>query len=146
MVLDGHAASRCVRPVQRGRGRVRRRSRRKPTYLHGDRPVAGNPTIQYGGGAVRLTPNPTTGTVNVKQDNWIMLYNTAPAAPMLPMAIWYRVVNAGPGGSTQDINVVGPDWPSGWPAATPVYALVIDTVTGVYTTTMQLDSDAIWTQ
>ncbi len=101
------------------------------TCMTGDPAVPANPpTIAYGGGAVLLTPVAPATTVNVRENTWIMLCDTGGTT-----AIWYRVVNAGPGGSTQTLCVVGPDWPTG----TAATAVIIDTVTGVYTTTVQLN-------
>lgn len=91
----------------------------------------GSPTISNGGGALKLTPS--SGTVNVRENTWIMLCNAAGT-----QAGWYRVVNAGPAGSTssgQTLSVVGPDWTG----ATTDVAVIIDTVTGVYSTTVQLN-------
>jgi len=94
---------------------------------------ANPPVIAFGGGAMTLTALTGT-TVNVRENNWIMLCSAT-------QATWYRVVNAGPGGATQMLSVVGPPWVGG--SAT---AVVIDGVTGVYTTTVQLDEDSIWTK
>jgi hypothetical protein len=100
-------------------------------------PSGGAPAIVYGGGSLKLT-NPSAGTTfNVRADDWIMLCNTTGS-----QAIWYRVVNAGPGGSEQMLSVVGPDWPSG--VATT--AVIIERVTGVYCSTIQLDNDSIWSR
>jgi hypothetical protein len=69
-----------------------------------------------------------------------MLYGGAPA-----QATWYRVANSGydPTTGHLNVNLVGVDWNGG---AAGINALIIPSVTGVYTTTVQLDNDAIWSQ
>ena len=96
-------------------------------------PGGGPLAIAYGGGAVALTPQVAGTTVRVKENQWILLCNGNGST-----ACWYRVANAGPAGSPtspQLVSVVGPDWPAGVAAT----AVIIDSVTGVYSEVVQLD-------
>jgi hypothetical protein len=93
--------------------------------------------IQYGGGSISLP-----GQVSLKDNQWIMLLytpSTGPSSGTLAEAIWYRIVNSGfdPTSNTTNISLVGSDWNA---STTGVMALIIPGVTGVYTTTMQLDN------
>ncbi|MCX5653859.1 MAG: hypothetical protein NTY65_04325 [Planctomycetota bacterium] len=84
--------------------------------------------VGYGGVSVTLDGAVPITALNVKEDQWIMLVGDGQAS-------WYRAVNAGPGGTTQKVSLVGPDWYGG----TDVEALIIDSVSGVYSTVVQLD-------
>ncbi len=60
-------------------------------------------------------------------------------------ATWYRIVSASydATANTTNLYVAGVDWLGG---SANVNALIIPTVTGVYTTTVQLDNSEIWTR
>jgi hypothetical protein len=79
-----------------------------------------------GGGGVTLG-----APLGVKEGEWIALTGTG-------VCRWYRVVAVDDSGTNLTLN--GPDWPGG--AAT---AVAIDkSVLGVYTTSVELDSDPLW--
>jgi hypothetical protein len=79
-----------------------------------------------------------------KENQWGLLYSTAVGSSQ---ASWYRVVSAGYDGTNTRVTLVGPDWNGGTgAAANPVRLIVIPGVTGVYTTTVELDNDVIWSK
>lgn len=86
----------------------------------------------YGGGTIQLAL-PVSDIV--KTDQWVMLTNSV-GVPVV--AKWYRVVGVG----ADYLSLVGPDWDP-TVAATMV---VVEGVTGVYTTTVHLDADCIWSR
>lgn len=84
----------------------------------------------YGGGTITLINNDAdTSPLVVRENEWILLYSATQCA-------WYRAVSSVTinNGDTEWLSLVGPDWHGG--AAT---AVVIPGVTGVYTTTVQVD-------
>ncbi len=99
----------------------------------GERPIAvtcdTNPG--YGGVSVHATGNVLAGPPPLKKDAWVLLYSTGANS----QCTWYRVVHAGYDGTDTYITLVGPDWYGGGPTT----IVVVDGVTGVYTTTVQLD-------
>ena len=100
--------------------------------------LAGFPGMGIGGGTVILDRK-----VNVKENQWVMLYHVSASTPQRNRCNWYRVVGVGmdvAGGPTVSLN--GPDWDPNM-AATMV---VVPGVIGVYTTTMELDWDPLWTK
>lgn len=121
--------------------------------------------IGYGGLSIRIEDQVNTPPVswptkwNLKKNDWILLYSTNSAnSYQIGWASWYRVVHAGFDGTYTHITLVGPDWHGGngtmdWygndspnPLQDPMHAISVQGVTGVYTTTVQLDSDLIWSQ
>jgi len=94
--------------------------------------------IGYGGGTVQYTGN----VLDVKENQWVMLLND-PTTPTV--AKWYRVVGVGMIGSgdTNHLSLVGPDWED---ASNDATLVVVDGVTGVYSTTMRIDDSLIWTK
>ena len=99
----------------------------------------------YGGTTVTFVgPDLISGEPPLKKNEWILLYSTDTASSLIVQATWYRVVHAGydTNSTTNYITLVGPDWHGG----TAAKIVVVGGVTGVYTTTVQLDSDLIWNQ
>ncbi len=106
----------------------------------------------------RLVPNVTCDTVGFgglsisynnsnlmpKENQWVMLVGYY--GP-----VWYRVVAAGSDGTTNPptirVSLVGPDWNNN-SSATPTLAnlIIVPGVTGVYTKTIMLDTDATWSR
>ena len=89
----------------------------------------------YGGGTITLTAG--ASPLVVKENEWILLCDSS--AP--PQCVWYRAVSSVtiPPSGSQPLSLVGPDWNGGATAT----AVVIPGVTGVYTTTVQLDQQYI---
>jgi hypothetical protein len=105
-----------------------------------------------GGGTISLqTPLDTTAghPINkVKDNQWVMLVGLDSANNPI-VGNWYRVVGVGRDltQASQPVNMlslVGPDWNG--TGVNSVDVVVIEGVTGVYTTTVQLDNDATWTR
>ncbi len=93
-------------------------------------PVTCDTATGYGGIGIHVASQwPTAWTL--KNKDWILLYSPNQTAT------WYRVVYAGYDEATDTtrISLVGPDW-NGGTAAT---AISVDGVTGVYTSTVQLN-------
>lgn len=91
-----------------------------------------------GGGGVRLSsPNPADPALRLKENEWIMLCGGRQCK-------WYRVVSADGGTPTSYATLAGPDWDT-IASPTPT-AVVIDSVVGVYTTTVELDRSPLWTR
>jgi hypothetical protein len=108
--------------------------------------VVGFPGMGIGGGTVQLDPG---SKVNVKENQWVLLYHLhldpttqAPIAgyPQMNRCNWYRVV--GVGADTNTLSLNGPDWDPNLSAA----LVVVPGAIGVYTTTMELDWDPLWTK
>jgi len=93
----------------------------------------------YGGVGITIKGNVIAGPPPLKSNEWILLYSTT-------QCTWYRVVSVGYDASavppSTRIALVGPDWYGGSSAT----VVVVGGVTGVYTTTVQLDDDKIWTR
>jgi type II secretory pathway pseudopilin PulG len=110
-----------------------------------DSPSYGGTSVAYSGEGTR-TADVVSGDLPVKNDQWVLLHSNM-------QCTWYRVVHAGYGPDSADpsnkmkgvsrINLVGPDWYGG----TAANIVVIGGVTGVYTTTVEIDSNnLIWTR
>jgi len=96
----------------------------------------------YGGIGIWYPNTNTTVTPSVpnpvpKENEWVLLNGTMGPA-------WYRVASAGDDGTNIRVSLVGPDWYNG--ASTTANLIVVKGVTGVYTTTVQLDNDATWSK
>lgn len=88
----------------------------------------------YGGGTVQVG----SSVANiVKTDQWVML-----AANDNSTAKWYRVVGVADAGSNHYLSLVGPDWDT----SLNTRLVIVEGVTGVYTTTIHLDNDCTWTR
>jgi hypothetical protein len=119
----------------------------------------------YGGGTIQLTLDSNAANAqsqlkalaNVKNDQWVMLcgWNTdTTSGNIVPVVCqWYRVVGnsaAGNGiGSAAPyyLSLVGPDWNMSDPRLVGggVSLVIVQGVVGVYTKTIQVDNDLIWT-
>jgi hypothetical protein len=97
--------------------------------------------IGYGGVAVQVNGNwPTTRPL--KDNDWILLTSLDSSGAPIYQASWYRVVSAGFDGTKTNLMLVGPDWHGGDATSLPARtftAVSVDGVTGVYTSTVQLD-------
>ncbi len=60
-------------------------------------------------------------------------------------AKWYRVVSVG-NAATPYLSVVGPDWDTATFPSNQTAMVVVEGVTGVYTTPVHLDNDCTWTR
>ena len=93
-------------------------------------------TIAMGGGALKLT-----GKVYCRPNDWILMVNNPPSGE-LQQCHWYRVVSAQPNtegeAGTDTLMVEGPDWVV---TSGTTQVIVVRSVIGVYSTTMQLDTD-----
>ncbi len=86
----------------------------------------------YGGVGIKFTKGATMPKVN----EWVLLNGA--------QCTWYRVVSVGvQSDNTAYAMLVGPDW---YGNSSNLQMIVLPGVTGVYTTTVQLDNDAIWTR
>ena len=83
-----------------------------------------------GGGSVLLSGS--FSPLEVKENDWIALCGGG-------LCYWYRVVAVGDDGL--NYTLVGPDWN---PATAATAVAVGQSVLGVYTTTVQLDTDPTW--
>ena len=103
-----------------------------------------------GGGSLQLarpindigTDSPPAG-ITIKENDWVALCNTA------GLCRWYRVAAVGDSNPTdtsttpQYLTLVGPDWQSPAAGSDKLVALG-QSVVGVYTTTVELDTDPTW--
>jgi hypothetical protein len=94
----------------------------------------GNMPVYPGGGSLRLDT-----AVAVKENDWILLY--APVTASAPAQCnWYRVVGVGEdisAGNVTYLTVAGADWHQ---TNSTVTAVIVDSVIGVYTETVELDT------
>ena len=89
--------------------------------------------IGYGGVGISITGNgPLSTDPPLKNDAWVLLCSTSTG-----QSSWYRVVHAGydSTGNQTHVNLVGPDWYGN----TTAVMVVVGGVTGVYTSTIQLN-------
>jgi hypothetical protein len=94
--------------------------------------------VGIGGGSVQLTdPSGNPAYVSVKENQWVLLLGTRQCK-------WYRVVATG-GNPTSSLTLSGPDWDIDIAAPTATI-VIIDSVIGVYSTTIELDRDSLWSQ
>jgi len=102
--------------------------------------INGFPGMGIGGGTIKLDAG---SNVNVKENQWVMLYHLDSTYPQLNRCQWYRVVGVGKDSSgTPLLSLVGADWDPTLPAT----LVVVPGAIGVYTTTMELDWDPLWTK
>jgi hypothetical protein len=110
----------------------------------GDLTTLNGQTVALGGGSVALASaiNDIGGQANgiyVKENDWVALCSTP--ASGAGICRWYRVA-AISDDSTQ-LTLVGPDWVNPSPGNDKLVALA-QNVVGVYTTTIDLDTDPTW--
>jgi hypothetical protein len=83
----------------------------------------------------------TVAGINVKENDWVALCNGN------GLCRWYRIASVGdtnPTDTTQSLTLIGPDWVA--PAANSDKLVALgQSVVGVYTTTIDLDTDPTWT-
>jgi hypothetical protein len=117
----------------------------------------------YGGGTIalcdyptdnNLDPNPSHPINKVREDQWVMLVGLDNSAPPVPIVgAWYRVVGVSreqdvtnhPSQPVNMLSLVGPDWAANSNVQF-VNVVVIDGVTGVYSSTVQVDNDMTWSR
>jgi len=101
-----------------------------------------------GGGSVQLqreindigSDNPPAG-INIKENDWVALCSTSGATSGL--CRWYRVGSIGD--NTSYLTLIGPNWtPSVDPNHPDKLVALGQSVLGVYTTTIDLDTDPTW--
>jgi hypothetical protein len=102
----------------------------------------GGPPVALGGGNVQLAGLITNATSNVqvKENDWVALVSAA------GQCRWYRIASMGdtvPGATTQNLALNGPDWVNPLPGSDKL-VVVGQSVVGVYTTTIELDTDPLW--
>ncbi|NQU25199.1 MAG: prepilin-type N-terminal cleavage/methylation domain-containing protein [Candidatus Nealsonbacteria bacterium] len=95
--------------------------------------------LGLGGGTVRLGAAPVSDNVEPKKirtNQWIMLCDATQCK-------WYRVVSAGaiPGSDTT-LSLVGPDWHG----TADAQAVIIQDVVGVYSTTVEIERNLVWSR
>ena len=106
-------------------------------------PVNGS-IVALGGGSIKLTREvndiasdvtaKTTG-IAVKENDWVALCNSQTG-----LCRWYRIASIGDDSSY--LTLIGPDW-TPTPGKDNLVALA-QSVIGVYTTTVELDTDPTW--
>jgi len=94
--------------------------------------------LGFGGGSV-ARPNQFTGLITVKENDWLALCGTNAAKPIQTICRWYRVVAVGDDGLS--MTLVGPDWDTSY---TTTAVAVGQSVLGVYTTTVDVDTNPTW--
>ena len=111
-------------------------------------------TVALGGGSVQLSrpindnatdaaAKPSTlNNIQIKENDWVALCNSQ------GLCRWYRVASVGDTSSTdstqnQYLTLIGPDWASPAAGSDQLVALG-QQVVGVYTTTVELDTDPSW--
>ena len=93
----------------------------------------------YGGGTIRMRDATDAAILNyIKTDQWVMLWDDTNGS----VAKWYRVVGVG-NADAPYVSLVGPDWDA---SSLNAQLVVVEGVTGVYTTTVHLDDDCTWTK
>ena len=94
----------------------------------------------YGGIGISIGSNgPVTSDPPLKNDQWALYTTTTAVSGTTPQCTWYRVVNVGFDGTNTRVNLVGPDWNGDGTGTKPATLVIVGGVTGVYTTTVQLN-------
>ena len=78
--------------------------------------------------------------IQIKENDWVALCNSQ------GLCRWYRVAAVGDTSATdttQYLTLIGPDWASPAAGSDKLIALGQDVI-GVYTTTVELDTDPLW--
>ncbi len=91
-----------------------------------------------GGGSVKLSN--ISGPFDFKENDWIALCGTNPNKPIPTLCRWYRIASVGDDGVS--LTLIGPDWDTSYKT---VAVALGQSVLGVYTTTIELDTDPTWT-
>ena len=111
-----------------------------------DQVTSGGSSVAPGGGSILLSrpitdiPGDTPSGIALKENDWVALCNKN------GLCRWYRVASIGnydPTITNQYMTLVGPDWPNPAAGSDQLVALA-QNVVGVYTTTVELDSDPTW--
>jgi hypothetical protein len=92
------------------------------------------------GGSIVLSG--LSGPFDVKENDWIALCGTSTALqnkPIPTLCRWYRVASVGDDGVS--LTLIGPDWDTSY---TTTAVALGQSVIGVYTTTIDLDTDPTW--
>ena len=93
--------------------------------------------VALAGGSVQLNAalNDPANGISVHENDWVALCSSA------GLCRWYRI--AAISDDTTQLTLVGPDWVNPSPGSDKVVALASNVV-GVYTTTIDLDTDPTW--
>ncbi len=128
-----------------------------------DQQTVNNAQVAIGGGSIYLGPvppnsltavcrpindmsydetasPPTVAGITIKENEWVALCNA------FGLCRWYRVASVGdtnPTDTGQYLTLIGPDWPNPSPGQDRLVA-VGQSVIGVYTATIDLDTDPAW--
>jgi hypothetical protein len=133
------------------------------SFYDGIQETTKGPFVAQGGGSV-LLKGPIGGAngINVRENDWVALTNTGPLTPTYGKCSWYRVVaiadntteTGGQIANPTQLTLSGPDWQysvangsttSGNMLAPGNMLLALgQDVVGVYTTTVDLDTDPTW--
>ena len=110
-----------------------------------------NYAISQAGGYVELGVGQIGGAngINVRENNWVALVGNNSGSPTYGLCRWYRVTGIGDNtqtgpGQPAELNLLGPDWELFVGAISDQVLAVGQEVVGVYTTTVDLDTDATW--
>ncbi|MBN1854791.1 MAG: prepilin-type N-terminal cleavage/methylation domain-containing protein [Pirellulales bacterium] len=107
----------------------------------------------YGGGEVQLLANDPNKLKGIRQGEWLLLYGLDPNTISLPPALqkwfmhWYQMIatdrELDEGQTERFVTLKGPDWP--WAMNTNIRAGLIRGAIAVYTKTMRLEQNSMWT-
>jgi hypothetical protein len=105
--------------------------------------------IAQAGGSLQLNVPQIGGGVNVRENDWVALVGNNAGSPTFGLCRWYRVIglsdNTGAAASELgQLTLAGPDWEVFVSNFNDQVLAVGQEVVGVYTTTVDLDTDATW--
>jgi hypothetical protein len=98
-----------------------------------------------GYGGIGIEYEDTSSTAMPKENEWVLLATGSSATAKIDQTTWYRVVSAGKDGTTTRATLVGRDWHGGGSDGN-AKLVIVKGASGVYTTTVQLDDDGIWSK
>jgi hypothetical protein len=98
-----------------------------------------------GFGGIGIHYDDSTSKVIPKENEWVLLDSGNTANGLIKQTTWYRVVSVGNDGTATRATLVGCDWQGGGSDG-KAKLIVVKGASGVYTTTVQLDDDKIWTK